>query len=124
VDVRLVTYGAEFRVGDGVSAKVENHGTLGTFYGAGFEIDRLGPSGWERADFEELFGHPNIVPAIGLGTGPGTSSSCMFNSFQVPAGMTPGRYRIVKRVDSGVDPRVHGGEELSLTAEFTVLPPA
>jgi hypothetical protein len=111
-DVRLVTFGDTFRVGDSVAVRVENRGTTWAQYGAGEEFDRLEPGGWVRLPFEELFGRPNIVPAIGLMTAPGTWSDCRFNSFQVPSGMTPGRYRAVK----WEGPNGQG------TAEFNVLP--
>ena len=112
-DVRVVTFGDTFRAGDSVAVRVENRGTTRVFYGAGEEFDRLESGGWVRVPFEELFGRPNAVPAIGLITAPGTWSDCDWNSFQVPAGMTPGRYRWMKweRPDGTV-----------ASAEFTVVP--
>jgi Bacterial Ig-like domain len=111
-DVRLATFGDTFRAGDTVAVRVENRGTTGVGYGAGEEFDRLEPGGWVRVPFEELFGRPNIVPAIGLATGPGTWSDCRWNNFQVPSGMTPGRYRVVK----WESPNGEG------SAEFVVVP--
>jgi hypothetical protein len=105
---RLILDGTTFRRGDLVLGRVENPGTESVSFGAGFEFDRLSGGIWARVPFEELFGFPNVVPAIAIQLGRGRSGDCRFNSFVVPAGMGPGIYRMVKSAD--------------LTAEFTVLP--
>jgi hypothetical protein len=114
-EARLVLDGTTFRVGDLVLEKIENPGTESLSYGAGSgRFERFEGSTWTPLDFEDLFGFPNIVPAIGLGVSPGWSSRCDFLGFVVPQGMTPGLYRVIKS---------EPGARIYLAAEFTILPP-
>jgi hypothetical protein len=111
-ETRLVLNNSSFRVGDHVLEKIENPGTEPLAYGAGpGRFERLEGSSWVSLEFEDLFGRPNVVPAIAMILAPGSASGCEFLGFEVPAGMTPGRYRVIKS-----EPEA----ERFLSAEFTV----
>jgi hypothetical protein len=113
-ETRLVLNGSSFRIGDPVLEKIENPGTESLSYGAGpGRFERLEGSSWVPLEFEDLFGHPNVVPAIAMILAAGRAGGCEFLGFEVPAGMTPGRYRVIKS-----EPEA----EPLLSAEFAIEP--
>ena len=121
-EVELALKSNVVRPGDEVLAQMRNHGPHRLHHGVGFRIDRNEGGVWAPIDNEAVFGYKLGFILIGLILPPLTSERCA-SHFEVPDGMTPGLYRVVKHVNVYEEP---GGErsQVAVEAEFTVLPPA
>lgn len=121
-DVRLALNGSSFQAGEQVLGKVENPGTESLFYGFPYSLERYDGSTWLPVDLSALFGRPFGFILVGLGIGSGWSDDCS-SELSVPTSMSPGLYRMVKHVEF-VRSRPGRDRSRSLTAEFTIVPPA
>ncbi|HEU5143146.1 MAG TPA: immunoglobulin-like domain-containing protein [Solirubrobacterales bacterium] len=109
---RLTLNGSEFRPGQRVLSRVENHGTEQVNYGEEFGVQRLEGGSWVAVP-----GMTQRVWALWLGlAGPGVSGRC--SSLHLPDDVAPGDYRIVKRVGKASWPR---GRSYWLAARFAVV---
>jgi len=116
LDARLTLNGTSFQPGDTVSARLENYGTESLFYGLDYSIEYYNGASWTRSPTQPTY---TVVPAIGLGIGPGQAASCW--NFHIPTDAPSGLYRFVKEVE-----HAGGGftraKPLTLAAEFNVAP--
>jgi hypothetical protein len=109
---RLALNGSDFRPGQRVLSRVENHGTEQVNYGEEFGVQRLESGSWV-----DVPGITQRLWALWLGlAGPGVSGRC--SSLYLPDDVLPGSYRIVKRVGKASWPR---GRSYWLAAPFTVV---
>lgn len=101
-----------YRPGQLVISRPENLGTDWMSFGEDFAVQR-----WEAG---EWIGVPGLSPEawlLWLGyAGPGSPGRC--SALSLPRDVAPGRYRIVKHVGEGLDPR--GSRSHWLAAPFSV----
>jgi hypothetical protein len=110
-DVRLVSSGGPLRPGSQINFWIENRGTREVDpLGAGFAFEVFEGGAWSKAPGSPL-GFPKLkyrpLPA-------GRSGVC--RSFRIPAGASPGLYRLSK------DVVLESGARRQLTTEFEVSP--
>lgn len=115
-DAQLALDRSSFRPGEVVSPRLENYGTESLFYGLDYSIESYDGVSWTPAPIKAS----GIVPAIGLGTGPGGAASCW--NFRIPMDAPPGLYRFVREVEHAAGLFGHRGEPIALTAEFDIAP--
>jgi len=119
-DVRLALNGTTFTVGDKVLGKLENDSTEWLFYGLGDGLESYEDGNWVPVNQSKLFGHRVVVPLIGLTAGPGTVAQCSAG-FTVPETMSPGLYRMLKRVYASAEQwSVSHERPLDVMAEFQI----
>lgn len=119
-DARLGLDGAEFHRAETVLGRIQNFGTMTATYGVAFRVERLVGSQWVLAPESPR----GPVPAILLFALPGKTGHRSCDSFQIPATMPPGRYRMVKEVSFEVPDSLTIAPRPgpTLTAEFDVVP--
>ncbi len=103
-----------FRRGEVVRAWLANRGVAYFSFGLGQTIEYKTGDTWTPVKFSS-----GIVPAIGLGIGPGVKTSCW--STTIPPEAALGTYRFAKTVDHSTEARFGRGAPLGLSAEFTVV---
>lgn len=114
---RLRLNASSYSRGTTVFGRVENFGSSSVGYGVAYSIERLEGENWVVAP-ESPRGPWNL---IGFTSPPaGTGNRC--SAFGIPGSMPPGRYRMVKNVDLPAWPPARRPVDLTLTAEFDVLP--
>jgi hypothetical protein len=105
-----------YRPGETVAPRLENEGVSWLFYGLGYVIEAFDGSNWVPTSLG-----PKVFLAIGLISGPGETASCW--RFTIPAGATPGRYRLLTSIDIYDEPsHREPAEKAFLAAEFEVVP--
>lgn len=98
------------RAGDTLDACLQNFGSASVEYGEGFSIEVFEGGSWTTSPVSPS----GAVSAIGLISGPGAQSP--LNSFRIPPGTPPGKYRYVWHGS------YRGKGPFILTPEFEVLP--
>lgn len=106
-NVRLKLSATSYQPGGKLSARVENLGTEHVSYEVPYSIQLFDGQFWVRAP--QSPSGPWIMPL--WISPPGRSGSC--NSFWIPPDMPPGKYRVVKRLQT---------PKRTLTAEFDLVP--
>lgn len=112
---RLVLKANSYRPGGVVIGRVDNLGTEPAFYGMAFAIERQRGPRWLVAP--ESPDGPWLMPLYA--TPPGHAGK-RCSSFEIPAQMPPGRYRMSKRVNIGFPISLR--DDIQLSAEFSVRP--
>ena len=120
VDFHLSLNKKRFKPGQTLRATLSNPGVAWLSFGLYLSIQYKKGKSWVDPPVEFPGG---IVPAVGLGMGPGESRSCW--KVEIPENTVPGRYRFTTRVGVSTTipllPRL--GNRRTLKAGFTVLPP-
>lgn len=115
LDVDFFLNGTVFRRGERVQAWLVNRGVTYLSFGLEKTVEYWDGYSWVSPPVPFPGG---IVPAIGLGIGPGVRTSCWGTT--IPANATPGTYRFAKSVERSTGPRSRDSAPLNLGAEFTV----
>lgn len=112
-DARLALDQTSFKPGTRVVPRLENYGAAFLFFGLiGAYYERYDGTSWSNAGFGT-----GVVPAIGLGIGPGASAECWGR--QIPNDASPGRYRFSLRIDHGRHPFSNRAKK-TLHTEFDI----
>jgi len=113
LDVNFFLNGATFHRGETVQAWLANRGVAFLSFGLEKTIEYNDGTTWTPVQFSS-----GVVPAIGLGIGPGERTSCW--GVTIPQNAALGTYRFAKTIDHSTDRLFFRSAPLEVSAEFTV----